>query len=129
MQHFEEFFKAYLECALWSSIDNADEQGGEPLDTNYTADDFEAESLETLRAIARVFYYRNACYIAALPEYSDNGYKMIALAGHDLWLTQCQHGTGFWDREYWGCYRDMFDNAAKALGNIDIMVNDGELTI
>lgn len=29
---FRDFFKAYLECALWSSNDNADARGGEPLD-------------------------------------------------------------------------------------------------
>lgn len=35
------FTQTYLECALWSSTDNADDSGGAPLDQNYDVDDFD----------------------------------------------------------------------------------------
>lgn len=43
------FFDAYVECALWSTTDNADESGGQPLDRNYGPGDIEPETLERMR--------------------------------------------------------------------------------
>ena len=34
---FERFLRGYIECALWSSMDQSDEQtGGDPMDKNYS---------------------------------------------------------------------------------------------
>jgi len=43
--HLEEFLSAYIETALWSSTDNSNDQGGDPLDANYSADDLAQETL------------------------------------------------------------------------------------
>ncbi len=39
------FTTAYLECMLWSSNDESREDGGDPLDRNYSISDIEPESL------------------------------------------------------------------------------------
>ena len=41
-----EMTQHYLICALWSSLDNSDEQGGNPLDENYDLQDFSPEAVE-----------------------------------------------------------------------------------
>ena len=43
------FTTAYIEAALWSSMDNADEQGGEPLDANYDIEDIAPEAIVFLK--------------------------------------------------------------------------------
>ena len=40
------FTRAYVECALWSSLDDE----GNPLDANYGADDIAPETLQTMIA-------------------------------------------------------------------------------
>jgi hypothetical protein len=42
----DEFTRAYIECALWSSTDD----DGEPLDALYSADDLSPECLDTMAA-------------------------------------------------------------------------------
>ena len=39
----DEFLDAYVTAALWSTNDNADDSGGEPLDLNYDASDIAPE--------------------------------------------------------------------------------------
>ena len=41
----DDFTLAYIEAALWSTNDQSNEQGGEPLDKNYTIDDIDAAAL------------------------------------------------------------------------------------
>ena len=83
------FINAYLECALWSSVDmDTDEQ----LDKNYTVSDFETDSLNKLKKHAIDFFTNNIDLINKAENYS---YEQ---AGHDLWLTENGHGAGFWDR-------------------------------
>ena len=43
------FFDSYVETALWSSTDNSDETGGEPLDRNYGLEDIDPETLARMR--------------------------------------------------------------------------------
>ena len=35
----DEFTRGYIDAALWSSTDNSDEGGGQPLDSNYSVND------------------------------------------------------------------------------------------
>ena len=46
------FTIAYVEAALWSSTDNADESGGEPLDANYGPRTSLQETMEAMRSTA-----------------------------------------------------------------------------
>jgi hypothetical protein len=92
----DDFTLAYIEAALWSTNDESDESGGEPLDSNYSTEDIAPEALEQIVADCAKFQAENAADIAAMP--SRNGYKSAELAGHDFWLTRNGHGAGFWDR-------------------------------
>lgn len=85
-----QFTNAYLECAIWSSMDD----DGTPLDLKgYSIYDFDADSLNQATADCQSF-------ITQVVKYADfDAYiHLREQGGHDLWLTRNGHGTGFWDR-------------------------------
>lgn len=84
------FTTAYIEAALWSSTDNADETGGEPLDLNYSISDIAPETLAEMVADCADFQASFGEYIA----------RDLLRAGHDFWLTRNGHGAGFWDGDW-----------------------------
>jgi hypothetical protein len=113
----------YLTCALWSSNDESNDQGGDPLDQNYEIGDIAPCALATLTADCAAFLEKFGELAAAQPAEPDQ-------FGHDLWLTRCGHGTGFWDRDakvYAPEARDAFDAFAEAAGNRDLYVGDDGL--
>ena len=140
---FDVFHNAFMTAALWSSTDN----NGDPLDSNYDSSDIDDESATNLEAVARYFWFRYSCYLEGIAKANgryagSHGYTLDALAGHDLWLTMCGHGAGFWDRDFYEMesdvfisdeplmidYKDMFTKGAEAIGNIDLYVgNDGKV--
>ncbi len=56
---FSEFLDGYLETALWSSHDESDESGGEPMDQNYTTEDIADECLQKMQQDAQKFFDDN----------------------------------------------------------------------
>lgn len=88
----DQFTRDYVECALWSSNDNADDSGGDPLDNNYSVSDIEDETIEDMILDCKEFQEANAADLALVAEVSHGG--------HDFWLTRNGHGAGFWDRKY-----------------------------
>lgn len=85
----------YLETAIWSSTDESDESGGEPLDRNFSTDDFTDEAREEARAELEAFENDMDRAVDALGddyEGSTEGWP------HDFWLNRNGHGAGFWDR-------------------------------
>lgn len=106
-------FAAYLECALWASVDD----DGRPLDGLYGFDDIAPESLQTMRA-----------ELADFVGYCQReGINLDTLAadqvGHDFWLTRNRHGAGFWDRGL-GDLGDRLTAAAHTFGESDLYVGD-----
>jgi hypothetical protein len=100
-----QFLRAYFECMIW-----ADKPEGADLDATDLDLDFARE--QTIEALA--FYLKNEPFIT---------FENLDQAGHDLWLTRCGHGTGFWDRgdfyvmkENGVDYADLLDERARALG-------------
>jgi hypothetical protein len=83
----DEFTRAYIEAALWSSTDEADEGGGEPLDKNFSPLDISKHTLKRMIADCKKFQGETWKYISKDPKQ----------AGHDFWLTRNGHGSGFWD--------------------------------
>src|SRR5690242_13350351 len=118
----ETVLEHYITCALWSSHDNADESGGEPLDSNYGPEDIDAKALETMRADCANF----AAYcekLGLLEEYERDEEQF----GHDFWLTRNGHGVGFWDRGD-GELGEALSKAAETFGSADLYVgNDGKV--
>ena len=94
-QQLDDFTLAYIEAALWSSNDESDESGGEPLDSNYSIDDLDPDTLAKMAEDCRRFQEENA---ADLARYHHPQWTAAELGGHDFWLTRNGHGCGFWDR-------------------------------
>ena len=106
----------YLVAALWSSIDEDDN----PYDSKYGIMDFdEGESAKAFK-LCEVFYAANFKDLQGLTPRQ---------AGHDLWLTRCGHGCGFWDRDL-GDAGQRLTEAATALGEANVFRFDhGKLGI
>ena len=111
---------SYFETMLWSSSDNATDDGGEPLDANYSADDIAQDD--------------KAAQIAQLASFLSNAQQYLTTAqerdtvAHDFWLTRNGHGAGFWDGNY--VYGDVLTALAKLYGECDPYVgDDGKLYI
>jgi len=112
--YLDAFFSAYLECALWSSVDTDEAGNGEPLDDNYSSDDISKETQDRMLADCEDFVHANAADLQTIaPEQ----------AGHDFWLTRNRHGAGFWDRGL-GDLGDRLTKASKVYGSFDLYVGD-----
>lgn len=132
---FALFFRAYLECAVWSSTDvhpddrpaerEADEEddpeGGpeempEPQaleEYGFSADDISTEAEEYLKEDARAFWAEHRELLKENP----------GRAGHDFWLSRNGHGAGFFDGD-WGQHGDALQKAAKVYGSEDLCISE-----
>jgi len=117
----ETFTQSYIECALWSSTDNADDSGGFFMDANYSEDDIAPEAMDRINEDCADFYEAQSNIWTADPMYLSGDYS-DARAGHDFWLTRNRHGAGFWDRGL-AC-GDTLTDAAHVYGNVDLYVGD-----
>jgi len=123
-EQFETFRDAYIQTMLWSTSDESDENGGEPMDANYDADDLSDEAQDRADAECKAFLYRVACYIDAETDCKcGQDFDKWGRAGHDFWLTRCGHGAGFWDGD-WPVYGDLLTKASESFGNVDPYIGD-----
>lgn len=115
-----DFLDGYLECCLWSSSDNSDDSGGNPLDENYDVDDLADEALAKAIKDCNAFIRKAGKLMNALNKKlgTNDGQH-----GHDFWLTRNGHGVGFWDRNY-GKAGDALTDFAKTFGQCDAIVGD-----
>lgn len=92
----EHFTLAYIEAALWSTSDESDESGGEPLNANYTIDNIDPETREKMEADCAAFYTAHGalCTISNFKGSGSHG-SVSERAGNDFWLTRNNHGAGF----------------------------------
>ena len=122
----DEFTWAYMEAALWSTNDESDESGGEPLDANYTIDDIAPETRSQMINDARSFQQMHAELIEIDDSPAIREHGRWSLAGHDFWLTRNGHGSGFWDGD-WPKSGDALTKAAEGFGAYDLYVGDDGL--
>lgn len=121
----EEFVAAYVECALWSTNDESDESGGEPLDQNYTGGDLAPEALAAMRRDCLGFLGKSdTVLLAATRPRAAAHYSVSAQAGHDFWLTRNGHGAGFWDGDWSEPHATQLTAAAKSFGESHVYVGD-----
>ena len=52
----KEMLKSYMETALWSTTDNTDDYGGEPLDSNHSIDDIAKKTKSDMLEDCQQFY-------------------------------------------------------------------------
>ena len=134
----EEFLDAYIEAALWSSTDESDDSGGEPLDKNYGEDDIAPETLVRMRADCLAFLnHRLGGRLIGIAERLEAEGKwslpggvecsVMACAGHDLWLTRCGHGCGYWDGDWPKGIAEGLDKLAKEFGEFSLYIGDDGL--
>ena len=110
----DEFTESYLECALWSTNDQSNEQGGDPLDRNYSIEDIDPESLKAV--IEDCARFKGENWTAISPNWSQ--------AGHDFWLTRNRHGAGFWDGDWSEPAVTRLTKASKQFGTVNVYVGD-----
>lgn len=115
------FTMAYLEAALWSSTDNADESGGEPLDKNYDFGDIADETKQQMIADCNSFQDQagDMIQVDVASRYSPD-----EQAGHDFWLTRNGHGAGFWDGDWPEPEATKLTDLSKTFGEYDLYVGD-----
>ena len=104
------FTWAYIDCALWSSMDD----NGTPLDDNHDATDLAPETLERMKADCALFkvqYWESIC--------GD-----LSSAGHDFWLTRNGHGAGFWDGDWPEDVGENLTEACRLWGEVDLYLGD-----
>jgi hypothetical protein len=118
----DNFTVHYLIAALWSTTDNSTEQGGEPLDSNYSLDDIAPETLRQAKEDCEAFQRDNAADLALVPH-TGREWSTDEQNGHDFWLTRNGHGAGFWDRGYGELGKRLTD-AAHVWGSVDLYVGD-----
>jgi hypothetical protein len=120
-----EMVQAYVTTALWSSNDNSNDQGGEPLDSNYSYDDMDPKSLANMTADCKAFI---EAVRQELPFVLDEADPTDL--GHDFWLTRNGHGCGFWDGDYDWLDRDGIEvghaltRITRRFGGSDLEVGD-----
>jgi len=112
-----EVLDAYVQAALWSSIDHE----GNPLDAKYRYVDIDFDTLNKMQENIEKFLQENMDVIQA--ENISN-----SQLGHSLWLTQNHHGAGFFDLsyEYDDSEKRLMDSAHN-LGTMELYVGDDGL--
>ena len=123
MSALDEFTSAYVEAALWSSNDNADDQGGEPLDANYGPDDIDPKTMQAMEKVCSDFLQKYGHLIEDDESPAIDKWGRWELAGHDLWLTSAGHGAGFGDGNF-PKHDDELYEAARKTKSFDLYVGD-----
>jgi hypothetical protein len=123
----EEFFDSYVETALWSSNDESDESGGEPLDDNYGPEDLSPRTEDKMVADCKKFLDRAWPLLEEAPS-RIRGYPVMEAAGHDFWLTRNHHGAGFWDGDWPEPLGEELTEIAHKFGETNLYVGEnGEI--
>ncbi len=110
----DRFTKSYIEAALWSSTDDSDDSGGDPLDANYGVEDIAPEALANIIADCQAFQQ----------DYSEDIAGHLEQAGHDFWLTRNGHGAGFWDGDWPDDVGAKLTEASHSFGGVDLYIGD-----
>lgn len=125
----DDFIRAYIECALWSSHDNADDSGGEPLDKNYDASSLTRAARKAMERDCKAFYIAHRELIEASAVKRSDDTSNASHAGHDFWLTRNGHGAGFWDGDWPESAGEILTEASKAFGSQDLYVHRKRLHV
>lgn len=135
-QHFEEFMRGYLACALWSSNDTKTDPDTDEETVVEGLEDYEwgDGEVEQLTAEARTFFEAQMpnllMYVSSVTFDASQG-TAWDYAGHDFWLTRNSHGAGFWDRD--GVDEEVGQHLSDAVGHgtqwpgIDLFLDDSDL--
>lgn len=104
--------QGYVEAALWTDLQWPHEGEGDPPESGggngiFDLDNLDADSFLKVQELCIRFLKENKEDIEDYVEACESGGRLpydpsqgtpLQYAGHDLWLSSCGHGTGFWDR-------------------------------
>lgn len=120
----DSFTTAYLVCALWSSRDESDDKGGEPMDSNYSLHDISDKTLEQAIADCARFQTEAGELISDENYKRSDAHNTTEIAGHDFWLTRNGHGAGFWDGDWNEPAASKLDALADSFHEVDLYIGD-----
>ena len=123
MIELDSFTRAYVEAALWSSVD----EKGDPLDDHFGPDDIEADTLDKMATDCKEFQRENADWLSQAKYPNKQTHTDLEMAGHDFWLTRNSHGAGYWDGDLPDFLGGFLTEAAKAHGEFNLYVADGKV--
>jgi hypothetical protein len=106
----DQFTRAYIEAALWSSTDDDDVS----LDKNYCLHNLAPSTLERMQADCAAFQ----------EKYADLIWPDLSRAGHDFWLTRNGHGAGFWDGDWPADVGRIMTAGSKQFGEVWLYAGD-----
>jgi hypothetical protein len=124
MPELDEFTKAYVEAALWSTMDASDDAGGDHLDANYSAEHIAPETLERIKADCAKFQELYGHLLTSDNMRRRSEASVEASAGHDFWLTRAGHGAGFWDGDWEKLVGEILTDASKSFGEMELEIGD-----
>jgi hypothetical protein len=119
----EEFYDAYVETALWSSNDESDESGGEPMDRNYGVEDFAPSAEDKMVADCKRFLDRAWPILDEAPV-RIHGRPKMEMAGYHFWLTRNGHGVSFEDGEWPEDIAEKLTALSHKFHDVDLYVGD-----
>jgi hypothetical protein len=105
----------YLQAALWASNDD----NGDPLEDNYTTDDFSPDAITWIKSEIDIFLEQAGELVSDLEE---------PIIGHDIFLTRNGHESGFSDRGL-GATGDRLAEIASSLGDSLVYEVSGQLEV
>lgn len=117
--NLDAFTSQYLETMLWSTNDESNDRGGDPLDDNYSIDDIAPEALAQAVADCERFRAENAGALEAAHEWlatRSGDLDADGTAAHLFWLNRNGHGCGFWEGDGEAC--ESLSKACKAFGKL-----------
>lgn len=118
MPKLDAFTRQYIETMLWSTNDESDDSGGDPLDKNYSIEDIAPETMELIIEDCADFQERYA-------ELLSNSGIDDERAGHCFWLSREGHGSGFFDEDTIDYeFQDPLQEAARSYGGFELYVGD-----
>lgn len=113
----ERIVDSYLEAVLFTESE-AEEDGGEPLDKNFSIDDFHSDARAEAEADVKAFLKLAELILNNLDDQISD-----EQTGIDFWLTRNGHGAGFWDRDL-GLAGDELTKICKTFGEKHAYVSD-----
>lgn len=93
---FDAFVDGYIETLLYSTNDESDDSGGDPLSNHHDSTSLAPEALLSVETTCARFIEHALRLLNEAVE--RPGYDWSS-AGADLWYTSAGHGVGFWDRD------------------------------
>lgn len=102
----EQLWRGYSAAILFAEIDM---ETDEPLDWNYSVDDFDAQTVSDSKEMLHKYYMENKDAIA------KSGLDLFVV-GNDIWYTRAGHGVGFFDHSLDSDVEKRLIKGAKMLG-------------